>query len=310
MNNRNLGKTPLSTPVISVGCMHIGHELESRENVNSFINGCLDLGINFFDLADIYEKGESEALFGSAMSGSIPRERVLLQSKCGIVRDDVTTAYSADRDYVLKAVEGSLRRLQTDYLDVLLIHRPDPLCDYEELAGTLSLLEQQGKVRYFGVSNFTPYQIKLLQKYWPGTICANQLQYSPTHSFMVSAPLHTNTTSEFALMRDDSVLDFCRLEEITIQAWSPFQAKQIRGTFIDSDKFQELNAALLKVADKDGVTKTAIVISWIRRHPAQIQPVVGSTKISRLTECVKGAGITISREDWFEIYLAAGNKLQ
>jgi predicted oxidoreductase len=290
--------------------MHIGHELGDKTKVNSFINSCLDLGLNFFDLADIYEKGESEALFGSAMSGGIARERVLLQSKCGIVRDDVTTGYSTDRGYVLKAVEGSLKRLQTDYLDVLLIHRPDPLCDYEELAGTLALLEQQGKVRYFGVSNFTPYEIKLLQKFWPGTVCANQLQYSPTHSYMVSAPLHTNTTSEFALMRDDGVLDFCRLEDITIQAWSPFQAKQIRGSYIDSDKFPELNAALQKVADKFGVSKTAIVIAWIMKHPAQIQPVTGSTKIARLAECVKGAGITISREDWFEIYCAAGNVLQ
>ena len=275
----------------------------------------MERGANFFDHADVYDGGESERVFAKAIGmNETLREQMFLQSKCDILLENGSViGYNTSREYVLKAVDGILSRLQTDYLDMLLLHRPDPICNYEELGDTLYMLKMSGKVRHFGVSNFTPNQIRLLKRYFDGPVCVDQVQFSPLHTLMISAPINMNNPTDAAIMREDGLLDFCRLEDITIQAWSPFQAGFDRGSYqgpyVDNPAYPELNEALQSIADRYGITKTGAATAWIVRHPAGIQPVVGTMKTSRLEECLAGAEVELTREEWYAVYRAAGNVL-
>jgi predicted oxidoreductase len=299
-----LGKSELQVPVIAVGCMRI-QKLNQTE-AEKFIKTALELSANFFDHADVYGNGACEELFAKAI-GMTPalREQMILQSKVGI-RPNM---FDFSREHILEGVNGSLKRLQTEYLDILLLHRPDALVEPEEVAEAFDILHSAGKVRYFGVSNQKPMQIELLCKYLHQEIQCNQLQLSIPHSQMISNGIYVNMENEGAIDRDGSILDYCRLHQITIQPWSPFQYGFFEGVFLDNPKFPELNRVINRIAGAHGISNTTIAIAWLLRHPAKMQPVTGTMNINRLKDCVKAADVILSREEWYEIFIAAGNKL-
>ena len=302
MYNIELGKSGLSVPTVAVGCMRISGM--SEKEASAFVNVALEGGANFFDHADIYGSGQSEVVFGKAVS-SVPREDVIIQTKCGITRGLFDFSY----EHIVKSVEGSLQRLDTDYIDVLLLHRPDILMEPEEIARAFDHLLEKGMVRHFGVSNQNPYQMELLQKYLSMPLCANQLQFGIMHTPMISSGVNVNMYNDCSPIRDGGVLDYCRLKDITVQCWSPMQYGFFEGCFIDNEKFPELNLALEKVAEKYNVSKTTVAIAWILRHPAKMQPVTGTTDLGRLSDCLKASEIKLSRDEWYDIYKAAGNVL-
>lgn len=304
MKTIKLGTSTLEVPVIAVGCMRI-NSLD-KAGAERFVQTALEEGANFFDHADIYGGGSCEEIFADAihMNPEI-REKIILQSKCGIRQG----FFDFSKEHILSSVDGILKRLKTDYLDVLLLHRPDALVEPEEVAEAFDQLHSSGKVRHFGVSNQNPMQIRLLQKYVKQPIVANQLQLSITNTTMISAGINVNMENEAAINRDGSVLDFCRLNDITIQPWSPFQYGFFEGVFLGNEKFPELNQKIDEIAAKYGVTNTTIAIAWLLRHPAQMQPVIGTMNIDRLKDCIKASDVRLTREEWYEIYRAAGNIL-
>jgi len=299
-----LGTSALEVPVVAVGCMRI-HSLSKLE-AERFVQAALEEGANFFDHADIYGGGECESIFAEAvhMTDDV-RESVILQSKCGIRKG----MFDFSKEHILEAVDGSLRRLKTDYLDVLLLHRPDALVEPEEVAEAFDILESSGKVRHFGVSNQKPMQIELLKRYVRQPLVANQLQLSITNATMISNGINVNMENESAIDRDGSVLDYCRLHDITIQPWSPFQYGFFEGVFLNNDKFKELNQKIDEIADRYDVSNTTIAIAWLLRHPANMQPVIGTMNIGRLRDSCKASEIRLTREEWYDIYRAAGNIL-
>ncbi|SMF57965.1 Predicted oxidoreductase [Paenibacillus barengoltzii] len=304
MKTIKLGTSTLEVPVIAVGCMRI-NSLD-KAGAERFVQTALEEGANFFDHADIYGGGSCEEIFADAihMNPEI-REKIILQSKCGIRQG----FFDFSKEHILSSVDGILKRLRTDYLDVLLLHRPDALVEPEEVAEAFDQLHSSGKVRHFGVSNQNPMQIQLLQKYVKQPIVANQLQLSITNTTMISAGINVNMENEAAINRDGSVLDFCRLNDITIQPWSPFQYGFFEGVFLGNEKFPELNQKIDEIAAKYGVTNTTIAIAWLLRHPAQMQPVIGTMNIDRLKDCIKASDVRLTREEWYEIYRSAGNIL-
>ncbi len=299
-----LGKSGLQVPVIAVGCMRLNRL--SVAEARDFLHGALEQGANFFDHADIYGGGECETLFAKAleMTPSV-REKLILQSKCGIRKG----MFDFSKEHILSSVDGILKRLQTDYLDVLLLHRPDTLMEPEEVAEAFDILYASGKVRHFGVSNQDPYTIQLLKKYVRQPIVANQLQLSLTNATMITQSMNMNMLDDMAVDRDNGVLNFCRLHDITIQPWSPFQFGFFEGVFLGNEKFATLNAKVSELAQKYGVSETTIVMAWLLRHPAKFQPVTGTMNKTRLAECIKASEVTLSREDWYALYLAAGHRL-
>ena len=292
-------------PAIAVGCMGL-NKLDG-EGVRAFLSASLDAGLYFFDHADIYGGGECESLFGEAMVRlGVARDAYVLQSKCGIVPGKM---YDFSEEHILASVDGSLRRLRTDRLDFLLLHRPDALMRPEEVAAAFEKLAASGKVLRFGVSNMHPYQIELLQSCVRRPICVNQLQFSPAHAGMITAGLEANMRTEGAASHDGYVLDYCRLHGIAIQAWSPLRYGLLEGVYLDDPRFASLNACLARIAGERGVAKSAIVAAWILRHPAAMQVVTGTSNARRLSEMAEGAQIELSRAEWYEIYLSAGNRL-
>lgn len=304
MKQIKIVNSDLNVSEISLGCMRIS-DLTNAE-INTLVHTAMDEGINFFDHADIYGGGQSEAKFADAL-GMNPRlrEQMLIQTKCGIRQGE----YDFSKEHILEAVDGSLKRLQTDYVDVLLLHRPDALVEPEEVAEAFTSLQKSGKVKNFGVSNMNPMQIELLRKSVRQNILFNQLQFSITNTGMVNAGLNVNMEIDPSVDRDGSILDYCRLHDITIQPWSPFQYGFFEGVFLDNDKFPELNQTINRIAAARGVTNTAIAIAWILRHPARMQPIVGTTNPKRLKDICKASDVTLTRPEWYEIYRAAGNKL-
>jgi len=299
-----LGTSGLQAPTIAVGCMRIS--ALSAAGAERFVKTAVDEGAIFFDHADIYSGGDCESIFADAirMTPAV-RETILLQSKCGIREG----AFDFSKEHILSSVDGSLKRLKTDYLDVLLLHRPDALVEPEEVAGAFDTLQSSGKVRHFGVSNQSPDQIRLLQKYVKQPLVANQLQLSITNSTMITRGMHVNMLDGDAVDRDGGILNFCRLSDITIQPWSPFQYGFFEGVFLGSDKYPELNQKIDELAEKYGVSNTTIVIAWLLRHPAKMQPVIGTMNVQRLRDCVKAADIRLTREEWYALLLAAGTTL-
>lgn len=304
MKTMKLGKSNLEVPQIGLGCMRITG-LGSKAEVRSLIDAAMDQGINFFDHADIYAGGEAEAVFGEAVA-DIPRDQMIIQTKCAI---HPGTSYDFSKEHILKSVEGSLKRLNTDYVDVLLLHRPDTLMEPEEVAEAFETLEKQGKVRYFGVSNENAMQMELLNHYCGGRIVADQLQLSIAHCDIIDSGLNVNVHNDAGANRDGSVLEYCRLKNITIQAWSPFQYGMFEGVFLGSEKFPELNKLIGELAEKYQVTDNAIAVAWILRHPARIQTIVGSTNKKRVTDICRAVDVKLTREEWYALYMAAGKQL-
>ena len=299
-----MGTSVLQVPVVAVGCMRINGL--GKQEAERFVQTALELGANFFDHADKYGDGACEEIFAEAihMNDDV-RERVMLQSKCGIR----PTMFDFSKEHILEAVEGSLKRLKTGYLDVLLLHRPDALVEPEEVAEAFDRLESAGKVRHFGVSNQNPMQMDLLRRWVKQPLVTNQLQLSITNATMISQGINVNMENEAAVNRDGSVLDYCRLHDITVQPWSPFQYGFFEGVFLGSDKFPALNAKIDEIAQRHGVANTTIALAWLLRHPAKMQPVTGTMNVERLTDCCRAADVHLTRAEWYEIYLAAGNIL-
>ncbi len=305
MKNITLGGSGVSVPSIAVGCMRIKN-LDAA-GAEAFVRSALDMGAVFFDHADVYGDGLCEEMFAAAvgMNASV-REKILLQSKCGIVRGKM---FDFSQEHILASVDASLKRLRTEYLDILLLHRPDALVEPEEVAAAFDQLHAQGKVRRFGVSNQNPMQIQLLRKCVRQPIVANQMQLSAGYANMLAKGLHVNMLDDVSVDRDGYILDFCRLHDITLQIWSPFQYGFFEGVFVDNPKFPELNAKLAELAGKYGITPSGVAVAWLLRHPANFQVVSGTTKAERLRECVRASDVRLSREDWYAVYLAAGNTL-
>ena len=305
MKKISLSTTKTVIPAIGAGCMRI--DSLSLDALCQYIDTYMESGINFFDHADIYGGGRCEELFGKAfLKTGIKREDVIIQSKCGIVPG---VMYDFSKEHILQSVDSILQRLQMDYLDILLLHRPDALIEPEEVAAAFDILESSGKVLHFGVSNQKPMQIELLQKYAKQKLMINQLQFSIPVSNMIASGMEVNMQTDGAIDRDGSILDYCRLHDITIQTWSPFQYGFFEGVFIGSDKYPKLNALLDKLAEKYNVTPTTIASAWILRHPAKMQLISGSTSPQRIKEIAAASDITLTREEWYQIYLAAGHIL-
>lgn len=304
MKNIILGTTDIKASSIGLGCMRIA-DME-KEDVNKLINIALEEGINFFDHADIYGKGRSEEIFSEAIGmNSSLREKMIIQSKCSIRPG----FYDYSKEHIISSVDGILKRLKTDYLDILLLHRPDTLMEPEEVSEAFEELFKAGKVREFGVSNHNPMQIELLNKYLKNKIMINQLQFSLMHTGIIDSGINVNMKVEPSIDRDGSILEYCRLKDITIQAWSPFHYGFFEGVFLNNDKFPELNAKINEIAEKKNVTNSAIATAWILRHPAKIQTIVGTTNTERLRDICKASEVELTRQEWYELYRAAGNQL-
>ena len=304
MKTVKFGNSDLMVPVIGLGCMRMNN-LE-KNAIPYYIEHCCDLGINFFDHADVYSDGECESLFGEAMkSVSVPRDKMIIQSKCGIIRG---VMYDFSYEHIIKSVDGILNRLGTDYLDILLLHRPDALCEPEEVAKAFDELESKGKVRHFGVSNHRPSQIELLKTCVRQEIHCNQMRFSIPYSSLVSTGIEANMITEGGADRNGDLLDYCRLHGITVQAWAPFRGKN--GSFVDSNEtYPDLNWALGEISAKYNTTKTAIAAAWILRHPARIQTIAGTMNFDRIKEVAAASDITLTRDEWYRLYTSAGHLL-
>lgn len=289
---------------IGLGCMRLAG-LQDEKEAGNLIDVCMESGINFFDHADIYAGGEAEAMFGRAMEGR-DREKMVIQTKCAIRPG---CCYDFSKEYILASVDASLQRLHTDYIDLLLLHRPDALMEPEEVADAFRQLKKAGKVCGFGVSNHNPMQIELLNSCLDEPVCVNQLQFSIAHCPSIDAGLNVNIHNDAGCVREGSVIEYCRVKKIRLQAWSPFQYGMFEGVFIGNEKFPELNEVMDRLAAKYGVTPNAIAAAWILRHPAGIQTIVGSMNTGRIRDICKAGDIYLSREEWYELYLAAGKIL-
>ncbi len=305
MKKIKIANTDMTASQLILGCMRIN---ESGKNPVETIQTAYDHGINFFDHADIYGDGECETIFSKALKEtSISRSDIYLQSKVGI-KPGIAFDFSKQR--IIEAVEGSLKRLDTDYLDALLLHRPDTLVEPEEVAEAFSQLEKAGKVRAFGVSNQNPGQIELLKTAVKQPLNINQLQFGLKHTGMIDAGINVNMENQAGLVRDGGILEYSRIHDMTIQAWSPFQYGFFEGVFVGNDeKFPELNARLLELAEQYKVTPSGIAVAFINRHPAKFQTVLGTMTPSRIIEATEAADIVLTREEWYSLYMAAGNIL-
>lgn len=300
-----LPHTDLKVSRLALGCMRIADK--SEDEVEKLILTALDYGINFFDHADIYGGGKSESLFGEVLKKHPElREKMIIQTKCGIVPGK---RYDFSKEHIINSVYQSLERLNVDYVDILLLHRPDALCDPKEVAEALNELYESGKVKYFGVSNHTPLQIQLLQKFVKYPIIINQLQLSIVHSVMMDSGLNMNMKENWAQDKDGGVLDYCRLNDITIQPWSVVQASWAEGTFLNNPDYQKLNDVMNDLANEYHVTKSAIAIAWLLRHPACMQPILGTTSCEHLKEMVQAIDVELTRQQWYDLYLASDKPL-
>lgn len=304
MRNVEIGTGKRKASSVVLGCMRISGM--SAAEVGELVETALSEGITAFDHADIYGGGKSEEVFGEVLAAEPGlRDRIFLQSKCGIRNG----FFDFSKEHILRSVEGSLKRLQTDHLDLLLLHRPDALMEMEEVAEAFDCLKSSGKVLEFGVSNMNPMQIELIEKGTGISLAVNQLQFSAAHTPMLDGGFNVNMAADAGIMRDGSVLEYCRLKGITVQAWSALQYGYFEGTFLGNEKYQELNQVLDRIGEERGVSSAAVAIAWILRYPGSTQAVVGSTKTTRVRELAKAGDVALSREEWYEIYRAAGNRL-
>ena len=303
----NLGEYKASS--IVMGCMRIGDKpLVQTEKT---MVAAMGSGVNMFDLADIYAGGDSEKIFGVAIRDlGVARKDYILQTKCGIRKDGVgkISRYDFSKQYIINSVDNSLRRLNTEYIDVLLLHRPDTLVEPEEVAEAFVQLRVTGKVRAFGVSNFSAMQMNLFRS--AGLeIVANQMQFSLGHTAPVDAGFNVNMHRDESITRAGDAMEYCRLRNIPVQAWSPLQYGFFEGVFIGNEKFPVLNAELNRLAEKYEVSPTAIAFAWILRHPAFKQAVTGTTDPERMKEICAAGALTLTHEEWYSLYMATGKTL-
>lgn len=316
MKTIQLGSTRTSVSAVALGIMRMVRL--NTADAAKVLNVVHEHGVNMIDAADIYGNGDSEKTFGAALKQSgLKRDDFFIQSKGGIVLDPEKSSgelvfgqrYDFSKQHLIATVDGILQRLQVDYLDSFLLHRPDALMETDEIAAAFDALQTSGKVRHFGVSNFNPMQVELVQHAINQKLIINQLQFGVMHTGAIDFGLHTNMQDDRSLNHDGEIIEYSRLHDMTIQAWSPYQYGLFAGTFIDNPKFPDLNAKLQALADKYGVTKNAIATAWILRHPAQMQVILGSMNPKHLTESIAGADVRLTRQEWYDVYFAAGNDL-
>lgn len=294
----------MTASAVSLGCMRMS-KLDDY-GVDAVMDTAIENGINYFDHADIYGGGNSEVLFGGYLKRHAGiRDKIFIQTKCAIHDKQ----YDFSKEHIISSVEGSLTRLGVDYVDALLLHRPDTLMEPEEVAEAFDLLQSTGKVRNFGVSNHNPMQIELLKTAVKQPLIINQLQFSVTEAGMVTSGMNVNMKNGESVVHDGGVLEYSRIKNISIQAWSPFQYGFFGGTFVDNNDFPELNAKLREISEKYGITKTGVAAAWILRHPANIQLIAGTMNPEHLAEVCRAADVTLTRSEWYEIYRAAGHCL-
>ena len=302
-----LGQDDKELSEIVLGMMRI--EDKSVKEVEELVETALSVGINAFDLADIYGRGRCEELLGLVLKNRPDlREKMWIQSKCGI-RIEEFTYFDFSKDYIIKSVDGILQRLKIDHLDSLLLHRPDALMESDQVAEAFDLLYKQGKVRDFGVSNQNPMMMELLKKDVKQPLAVNQLQLSAAFTPGFESGFHVNMEDSQAAMRDGSIFEYCKLHDVVIQAWSVLQFGYFKGNFVGNEKFQQLNQVLNRLALKYSVNPSAIAIAWVLRYPAKMQAVVGTTNPKHLREVSQAANFSLTRKEWYEIYIAAGNNL-
>ena len=289
---------------VSLGCMRMGGLDEAK--VDAIMDTAIECGINFFDHADIYGGGNAEKVFGEYLKRHKgAREKMMIQTKCAIHDGQ----FDFSKEHILKSVDGCLSRLGVDCVDVLLLHRPDTLMEPDEVAEAFDKLETSGKVKHFGVSNQHMMQMELLKTAVKQPLIINQLQFSVTEAGMVTSGMNVNMKNAESVMHDGSFLEYSRIKNITIQAWSPFQYGFFEGNFVDNEKFPELNQKLAEIGEKYGLTKTGVAAAWILRHPANVQLIAGTMNPEHLTEICKAADVTLTRSEWYEIYRSAGHML-
>ncbi len=294
MNNKN----------IALGCMRLAKL--NIEEAEKLILTAVENDIKLFDHADIYGSRKCEEIFGEVLKRNPNlRNKIIIQSKCGIKKG----YYDLSKDYIIKQAEESIRLLNCDYLDILLLHRPDALVEYEEVNEAFNYLYEKGLVKEFGVSNMNPVQIELYNKHLKHQIKHNQVQLSIVHSHLISEGIFVNMSENESCSRGISLIEYSMLKDINLQAWSPVMASWDDGCFIDNPKYEKLNKKLDELANKYNVEKNAIAISWILRHPANIIPIVGTTSITHLQEMLKGKNIKLTREEWYSLYLESGHVL-
>ena len=290
--------------VIGLGCMRMANI--SLADADKVVKTVLDSGINFFDHADIYGGGKSESLFGQVLAKNPSiRDKIFIQSKCAI-HDGM---YDFSKDHILKSVDGILARLGTDHLDCLLLHRPDALMEVDEVNQAFTELHKAGKVFSFGVSNMNRFQIELLQGGLDYQICADQLQMSLAHTPMIDEGINVNTQFDGAVTRASGTLEYCRQNGIVVQCWSPIQKGFFGGPFIGDSEYAELNEVLNSLAEQYHVKPDAIAYAWLLRYPAKMQVILGTMNATRIQNAAKAAEIKLTREQWYSLYKAAGNKL-
>lgn len=296
--------TDLNVWRIALGCMRISNmDIASLEKL---ITTALDLGINFFDHADIYGCGKSESLFGEVLKRRPElRKKMIIQTKCGIR----SGFYDLSKEHIIESVNQSLKRLNTDYIDVLLLHRPDALIEPEVVAEAFDELYKTKRVRYFGVSNMTPYQIELIQKYTSHKLIFNQLQFNVVNAGMIDSGINANISNLPSIDYDGGVLDYCRLNEITIQPWPILQASWEKGSFLNHEDYQQLNEKLETLGKKYRLSKSAMSVAWVLRHPAKMQPIDGTTSCEHLIDLCRASDVLMSREDWYDLYLSVDRLL-
>ncbi|WP_338207866.1 aldo/keto reductase [Lactiplantibacillus paraxiangfangensis] len=305
MKTINLGHSGLQASAVALGIMRM--DALNVDQATKVIETAVDLGINYVDSADIYGGGKSSEIFGAALKqSSVNRDQLYIQSKGGIVPGK---RYDFSKKHILDAVNGELERLGVDYLDSFLLHRPDALMEPEDVAAAFDELQASGKVRHFGVSNFNPGQVDLLQSALNQRLMINQLQFGIMHTNAIDFGLHTNMQDERSIDHDGGIIEYARLHKMTIQAWSPYQYGNFAGIFLDNPKFPKLNAAMQDLADEKHTSKSAIATAWILRHPAKFQVILGTMNPTHLAENAAGADIDLTRQEWYDIYFAAGNDL-
>lgn len=308
MRTIELPAAELSASQLVLGLMRI-HD-KTDQQIRELYDRARAAGVDFFDHADIYGSSahQCERRFAEALKlSSAEREEVLIQSKVGIVRDG--PYYDFSYAHIITEVEESLRSLQTDHLDILLLHRPDPLVEPAEVARAFDELQAAGKVRHFGVSNHTVGQIELLRTAVTQPLVVNQMQLSLVHAPILTEGAQANTLGQTQTVSPAGadIVEYCRRHAITLQAWSPYQSPS--GVFLDNPDHPELNAVLARLAGQHGVTPTGIATAWLTRHPADIQVVLGTTQGSRVEEAAAGSEVRLSRSEWYELLRAAGHRL-
>ena len=298
------GSSEQPVSVIGAGSMRIAGMDEQA--ADTFMKTAMDSGINFFDHADIYGGGKSEEVLGRFLAANPGiREKIFIQSKCGIRQG----FFDFSEEYIVKSVEGILGRLQTDHLDSLLLHRPDALMEPEEVASAFDKLYKEGKVRNFGVSNMNPMQMELLKTKVTYPLVCNQVQMSVAHTPMLDAGFNVNMGIDAGINRDGSVLEYCRINDMVVQTWSPLQVGYFTGTFLNNENYSDLNRELAALADKYEVGADTIAYARLLRYPARMQVITGTTSPDHLRSAAAAGDVVLSREEWYALYRAAGNRL-